>query len=140
MCALFRSRKRDVAGAAATPLFLGDLDGELGTVRLGEPRLLLEASRHAAVAGLAGVAVLVKHEQLRRQRLAAVVALAFFGIDPDPERLGHGSLPRLVPGGFVISAGGGMPALRTYSCPGQARALARSQSRDPAQNFAKRQF
>src|SRR6476620_1985507 len=64
-----------------SPLYLDDLDGELGAVRLGEIGLVLEPRRHRAVALLAGVAVLVELEQLGRQGLAAVVPLALVGID-----------------------------------------------------------
>ncbi len=67
----------------ASPSLLDDLDGEFGTVRLGQVGLFLQAGRHRAVADLARVAVLVEFEQLRRDGLAAVVALAFVGIDAD---------------------------------------------------------
>jgi len=82
-----------------SPLDLDVLDGELGAVRFGEIGLVLQPRRHRSVALLAGVAVLVEFEQLRRKRLAAVVALALVGIDADLERAGicHGRLLLVVP-------------------------------------------
>ena len=74
--------------AHGSPLRLDDLDRELGAVRLGEVGLVLQAGRHRAVALLARVAVLVELEQLRRQRLAAVVTLALVAIDADAQTLG----------------------------------------------------
>src|SRR5262245_7114338 len=67
----------------AAPSRLDDFDGELGAVRLGEVGLFLQPRRHRAVALLARVAVLVELEQLRGQRLAAVVSLALVAIDAD---------------------------------------------------------
>src|SRR5581483_621095 len=74
----------------APPSGLDDFDGELGTIGFGEVGLLLEARWHGAVALLAGVAVLVELEELRCQRLAAVVTLAFLAIDANLERAGIG--------------------------------------------------
>src|SRR4029077_1691000 len=60
-----------------------DRDGELGAVRHGETGLVDELGRHLAVTDLVGLAVVVDVEQLRRQRVAAVVSLALLGIDVD---------------------------------------------------------
>src|SRR5258706_5935615 len=83
-------------------LRLDDFDGELGTVRLGQVGLVLESRRHRAVALLAGVAVPVELEQLRRQRLAAVVTLALVAIDAHLETAGIGHVGVLLSFPWVV--------------------------------------
>lgn len=56
----------------------------LGTVRSSQTSLVFHARRHLAIAGRRGVAVVVHIEQLRRQRVAAVVPLALVGVHADP--------------------------------------------------------
>src|SRR5947208_6867851 len=107
-----------------SPLGLDDFDGELGAVRLGEVGLVLESRRHRAVPLLARVAVFVELEQLRRQRLAAVVTLALVAIDAHFESAGIGHagilLVVLCLGPFVgpyvnVSLAEGWPASKTGS-------------------------
>ena len=47
---------------------------------------------HRAVAGFVRVAKFVELEKFRRERLAARVALAFVGIDVNPQSLCHGGV------------------------------------------------
>src|SRR5665213_1110304 len=70
-------------------LFFRDVDRHLRAVGLREPRLVLEARRHRAVADFMGVTEFVEIEQFWRQRLAARMALAFVLVDADPELSGH---------------------------------------------------
>src|SRR2546421_2595354 len=107
-----------------SPLGLDDFDGELGAVRLGEVGLVLESCRHRAVPLLARVAVFVELEQLRRQRLAAVVTLALVAIDAHFESAGIGHagilLVVLCLGPFLgpyvnVSLAEGWPASKTGS-------------------------
>src|SRR5665213_988971 len=70
-------------------LFFRDVDRHLRAVGLREPRLVLEARRHGAVADFMGVTEFVEIEQFWRQRLAARMALAFVLVDADPELSGH---------------------------------------------------
>src|SRR5205814_3155442 len=63
-----------------------DLDRHLGAVRHGKPCLLLKSRMHVTVACGARVAKTVEHKQLRRDRLAAIVTLAFLGVDADSHR------------------------------------------------------
>src|SRR5262249_30933384 len=70
---------------------LDDLNRQLGAVGNGKPCLLRKSRRHAAIAHGACVAKTVEYKQLGRHRLAAVVALAFLGVDADPHRFLHRS-------------------------------------------------
>src|SRR5262245_47240203 len=80
----------------ASTLGVKDFDGKLGAVGLGKIGLLFQPRGHGAVALLARVAVLVELEQLGRQRLAAVVTLAFVAIDAHLERAGVGHVASLL--------------------------------------------
>src|ERR1700748_383143 len=69
--------------------FLGDFDGDLRTIGLREPRLVLEPGRHGAVADFVRIAEFVEIEQFRRQRFAASVALTLVLVDAYLEFSGH---------------------------------------------------
>ena len=71
---------RDVSVTAASRLV--ERDGVLRAVGHGEAGLVLELGRHLAVADDDGLAVVVDVEELGRQRVAAVVALALLGVHP----------------------------------------------------------
>src|SRR3974390_2629643 len=86
---------------------VGDLlDGELGTVGDGEPRLVLELGRDGAVADHRREAVVVHREQFRGQAVAAGVAGALLLDDPDPHGKTTGTRrgPRTCPPAQVTSA------------------------------------
>src|SRR6188768_1048520 len=65
---------------------LRDRDRKLGTVGCCESSLLVELGRHLAVDDQHGLSVVVDVEQLRRQRIATVVALALPGIEVHSHR------------------------------------------------------
>src|SRR4029077_6915693 len=67
---------------------LDDLDRELGAVGLGEIGLFFQFRGNRAVIDLAGVAILVELEQLRSDRLATIVPLAFVPVDANFQRCG----------------------------------------------------
>src|SRR5262249_51432675 len=75
---------------------LDDLDRHRGAVGHGKPCLLLKSRTYVTVACGARVAKTVEHKQLGRDRLAAIVTLAFLGVDADPHRF-------LRPSGNVFS-------------------------------------
>jgi hypothetical protein len=62
---------------------LQDLDRELGAIGCSETGLLLQFGRDVAVDQQDRLAVVVDVEQLWRQRVATVVALALLGIEVD---------------------------------------------------------
>jgi len=75
---------------AQAALLLDHIDCDFRTVRFGKPGLVFKTGRNDAVPGLMGVAVFVELEKLGRERLAAGMALAFVGINVNPQSLSHG--------------------------------------------------
>src|SRR5262245_30242319 len=73
------------------PSFLDDLDRELGTVGFGKVGFFLQLGGNRAVIDLMRVAELIELEQFRRDRLAAIVPLAFFPVDANLQccAIGH---------------------------------------------------
>ena len=71
-----------------------------------EARPYLEAFGHGTVADLMRVAVFVELEKLRRQRLAAVVALALVAVDAHLQQLcsGHRASSWREPIGLICNA------------------------------------
>src|SRR4029453_2324956 len=78
-------------------------DRVLRAVRCGEAGRALQRFRHVTFNEEDGLAVVVDVEQLRRQGVAAVVPLAFAGVEVDPHAP---TIDRLRFGRFRIEQGG----------------------------------
>jgi hypothetical protein len=78
--------------AAEPALLLDHIDCDFRAIGFGKPGFVLKAGRDRAVAGFVRVAKFVELEKFRRECFAARVALAFVGIDVNPQSLGHGGI------------------------------------------------
>src|SRR5262249_49021734 len=82
---------------------LDHLNRKFRAIGSREPRLVLEARRHSAVAALVRVAEFVQIEQFRRQRFAARVTLTFLRVDAYLQLPGHQQRSSLVDAHFCCA-------------------------------------